>query len=284
MKRTALLGTAAAALGVFLLLAAGQFAAGTKIAAGNPLVGTALAHDWDDDWGSDWEEVGEKFEWSGTLRPGSKLVVETINGSVRAETGSGTKASVAGTRFARPKKGDWKDAHIEVDQDDDVVRIRVRFDETKKNHHENWVRVDFVVVVPPGVTFAPSTVNGAIRAEDMGGPVHANSVNGAIRVGGNGEISASAVNGAIRASVVGRNDDAPVELDTVNGTIDLYVPENVNADVSVSAVNGQISTDLPLTVQGKFGNKRVSGRLGKGGPRYELSTVNGNIRLLKPGA
>ena len=279
MMRTALRGTTAGVLGAFLFLVAGPL--DTKTPIGHPLVGVAQANAWTDDW----VVVGETFAWNGTLRPGSKLVIETINGSIRAETGTGTSASVEGTRFARRGKDAWEDARIEVDQEDDLVRIRVRFDKNReKRDDDNWVRVDFVVVVPPGVTFAPSTVNGSIRAENMGGPVTAHSVNGPIRVGGDGRISASAVNGDIRASVVGRSDDAPVELDTVNGTIDLYLPENANADLSASAVNGDISSDVPLVVQGKFGSKRVYGKLGKGGPKYELSTVNGHIRLRTPDA
>lgn len=280
MKRTALLGVAAGTLGTFLLVVAGLAGSSARAPIGHALVGVAQAHDADD-----WEVVGEKFEWTGTLQPGSKLAVETVNGSIRAEAGKGTAARVEGTRFAHPGKGEWRDARIEVDQDGDVVRIQVKFDEDRdEQDHDNAVRVDFVVVVPPGVTFAPSTVNGSIRAENMGGPVHASSVNGSIRVGGNGRISATAVNGAILASVAGRTDDAPVVLETVNGTIDLLVSEDANADISLSAVNGSVSTDLPVTVQGEFSERRLHGKLGKGGPKYELSTVNGNIRLRTPDA
>jgi DUF4097 and DUF4098 domain-containing protein YvlB len=49
--------------------------------------------------------------------------------------------------------------------------------------------------------------------------------------------------------------------------------------VHASTVNGGISTDFPLTVQGRFGPKRLNGRIGDGGRTLSLTTVNGEIEL-----
>ncbi len=64
------------------------------------------------------------------------------------------------------------------------------------------------------------------------------------------------------------------------GSVSLALPEGTNADLHARTVNGSIRTDFPLTVRGKIG-KRVEGKLGEGGFKMNLSTVNGSIRILK---
>jgi DUF4097 and DUF4098 domain-containing protein YvlB len=68
----------------------------------------------------------------------------------------------------------------------------------------------------------------------------------------------------------------------VNGSITLELPEGAGAEVSASNVNGGIETDFPITVRRVgFVGHRLRGTIGDGGPRLELSTVNGSIRIRK---
>jgi len=53
----------------------------------------------------------------------------------------------------------------------------------------------------------------------------------------------------------------------------------VDTEVHASTVNGEISTDYPLTVRGRFGSKRISGTIGRGGRELSLGTVNGSIEI-----
>jgi DUF4097 and DUF4098 domain-containing protein YvlB len=107
-------------------------------------------------------------------------------------------------------------------------------------------------------------VNGSIDAFSNGGPVQAKTVNGSIRV---------------RAGSVG---SGPLEYETVNGGITLELPADLNADVEMRTVNGSIiSDDYPITVQGRFDRRRISGKIGKGGPEIRVETVNGSVRLRK---
>jgi len=57
--------------------------------------------------------------------------------------------------------------------------------------------------------------------------------------------------------------------------------QTASGDVSaVTAVNGGVSTQdgLPLTADDRT-NKRVTGRLNKGGPRISVQTTNGGVRV-----
>ena len=151
-------------------------------------------------------------------------------------------------------------------------RMRVR---------DNDVQVDFAVRVPAGVRFVPRTVNGTFDVRDVEGDVDAHTVNGGIDVSAAGVVRAQTVNGAIDA-VIGRSDwDGTVHFATVNGSITVTLPDGVSAAVVAEAVNGSLTSDFPLTVSGRFGPRRMQGRIGDDsqGRSLELTTVNGGVHL-----
>ena len=73
------------------------------------------------------------------------------------------------------------------------------------------------------------------------------------------------------------------EFTTVNGGITLDLPRNIDTDISARTVNGSFESDFPVTIEGRFGPKRISGRIGAGGRTLRLQTVNGSIKLRERG-
>ena len=124
---------------------------------------------------------------------------------------------------------------------------------------DNDVEVDFDVKVPAGVKFVGRSVNGAVEAEGLAADARVYSVNGDVRVASAGVVEAS----------------------TVNGSVTLTMPADVNAELEIGTVNGSIDTDFPIMVSGKMNPQSLRGRLGKGGRDLEIKTVNGSIRLRK---
>jgi hypothetical protein len=149
----------------------------------------------------------------------------------------------------------------------------------KMNVRNNDTKVDFTVRVPAGVRFRGHTVNGDVEAEGLEGDVSAHTVNGGIQVSTSGFAEATTVNGSIRAEM-GRADwSGDLDFSTVNGSITVLLPSEVNAEVRASTVNGSIETDFPLTVSGRFSRRRMQGVIGDGGRDLNFETVNGSIRL-----
>lgn len=70
-----------------------------------------------------------------------------------------------------------------------------------------------------------------------------------------------------------------LSFSTVNGDITLDLPDDIDAELDASWLNGELDSDLPLMLQGRMGRRSARGTLGDGGPRLEVSTVNGSIRL-----
>ncbi len=108
-------------------------------------------------------------------------------------------------------------------------------------------------------------------------------MNGGIEISASGYAQAKTVNGSIRASM-GRADwSGDLDFETVNGSITLDLPADLNARVEASTVNGDMHTDFPLTIQGRWGPRRLRGTIGEGGRTLHLSTVNGGISLRRGG-
>ena len=234
------------------------------------------------------------FRWHGRLASGKRVEVKGVNGDVRAVFTSGPEVEVTAAKHAR--RSDPDDVKIEVIEHDGGVTIcavyptprRARQENTceagdrwHSSNEDNDVVVDFEVRIPAGVKFDGRTVNGEMAAEGLKADVRASTVNGSVRVTTTGLAEASTVNGSVYVEM-GRADwSDDLEFSTVNGSVTLILPAQLNAEVRASSVNGDLVTDYPMMVTGRFGRRRMQGTIGSGGRSLSLSTVNGEIRLRK---
>jgi len=238
----------------------------------------------------------DDFSWKKRMSAGQTLEIKGVNGDVRAVLASGSEAEVTATKNSR--RSDPDEVEIKVIEHADGVTICAVYptprrsrqenecapgDEGHMNTENNDVNVTFVVKVPRGVHYAGRTVNGEIRVAGLESNVDVSTVNGSVRVSTTGRAVANTVNGSIEASMGNADWDEDVAFTTVNGEISLDLPAEVNAELRASTVNGDIISDFPVTVRGRFGPRRVSGTLGRGGHELELETVNGSITLRKGG-
>lgn len=142
--------------------------------------------------------------------------------------------------------------------------------------------VSFDVYTPAGTDLNLSTTNGGLVVEGVSGQLTLESTNGSIRLSEvSGGIRAETTNGSIVAELAGQRWAGPeMDLETTNGGIRLIVPEGFSADLDASTTNGGIEVDFPVTVQGRI-SRRISGKIGNGGPPIRLRTTNGGIAIRK---
>lgn len=227
------------------------------------------------------------FDWSERMASGQTLEVKGVNGAVRAEAASGPMASVQARIDGNGD--DPSDVAIEVVEHDGGVTLCAVYPGEKNEcapgergrlgSEDSDVEVEFRVRVPEGVRFAGKTVNGKVEARNLRSEASLRTVNGGIHVSTTRTATAETVNGSIDAEVGQLSGAGPYRFRTVNGSITLNMPEGTGAEVQARTSNGGISTDFPLKVQGRFGPESLQGTLGGGGPRLELRTTNGTIRL-----
>lgn len=235
-------------------------------------------------------QQAEDWEWQGAVDRGDAIEIKGINGAIKATGASGSRVMV--TAVKKGRDDDPADVRIEVVEHSGGVTICAVYPDTggKKNEcapgdggrlssKDNDVQVNFTVQVPEGVRLVASTVNGGIEAGDLRADAVATTVNGDIKLSTTGIAKASTVNGSIQASMDRGDWNGTLDFNTVNGSITVRLPDDVNTDVSASTVNGSLDTDFPLTVQGKFSMKNMRGTIGSGGRDLEMETVNGSIHL-----
>ena len=246
--------------------------------------------------GAQERESDNSFKWTGGIEAGRTVFVRNLNGGVRVESGTGAEVEVRAEK--RWRRGDPKSVKVTAEKTarGDVLvcaiweKRNTRCDEDGYSSHggdgwfdrdhDNDVSVEITIRLPKGVRMDASTVNGGLTIEGATAQVKARTVNGGIEASStSGPVSAKTVNGGIRVRT-GMIGNGPVEYETVNGSITLELPENIDANIEMRTVNGSvISEDFPITVQGRFDRRRISGKIGKGGPELSVSTVNGSIRL-----
>jgi hypothetical protein len=232
-------------------------------------------------------QQGDQWSWHGRLAPGKTLEIRGVNGDVTAQPGSGDEVVVTAEKHGR--RSDPDEVRIEVVQDADGVTICSVYpgssnrcgsgDDYHMRTHDNDVRVQFHVQVPPGVRFVGETVNGDVEANDLSAAVRTSTVNGSVRLATSaGDASASTVNGSVSAVVRGQGR-GPLRFHTVNGSVTVSLPKQLDADLEAATVNGSIDTDYPITVTGRLTRRRLNGRIGQGGRTLSLETVNGSIHI-----
>lgn len=73
-----------------------------------------------------------------------------------------------------------------------------------------------------------------------------------------------------------------VEITNHTGDLTLTVPENANFSVTANTTeDDDLETDFPLQATTSGGHKQLSGTVGRGGVRLNLSTRHGNLQLRK---
>jgi hypothetical protein len=244
-------------------------------------------------WAQEPTESGNRWKWTGKLSPDQVVVVRNINGDINA-SGSSTGDQIEVTAEKSGRDADQVKIHLQKVGDGVVICAiypgmfsSSSSDDCESSSHfgnsHNNARVDFTVHMPQNLRFTGRSVNGSVRAESMGRYVDAESVNGAIHVQTQSWASAESVNGSIEARL-GRTD-WPGELDfkTVNGSVKLEMPSNLNAELDFKSVNGHLESDFPLTVQGSMGKHVLHGTIGNGGRELNVKTVNGSVELRKAG-
>ncbi|UNO39969.1 DUF4097 domain-containing protein [Streptomyces sp. MST-110588] len=139
------------------------------------------------------------------------------------------------------------------------------------------------------------TVSGDVQAQAVTGDLRFSSVSGDLTVvdGAGASVRAESVSGdmvldldlppAAGPGGTGRTD---VKLTTVSGEVAIRLPDpadaQVDAQVEANTTSGTVANAFEdLRVSGQWGAKRITGRLGAGNGRLEVTTVSGGLALLR---
>ncbi len=242
------------------------------------------------------QEADQTMHWAFQVQPGHWIMIRNLNGRVVVRQATGDSVTVTAVKHVR--RGDPSYVHYDVRRyGDDNQNVLVcalwgpdascspgGYDSNQgdRGSRRNQVRIDFDVGVPAGVKVGAHTVNSEVSVTGVTSEVRASTVNGSVNVETTGgPVSANSVNGSVHASMLHYHPAQDMRFSSVNGSVVVELPDSVNADVELSTVNGRFTTDFPVTLNGRIDPRHLRARLGAGGPRIIMRTVNGNVELRK---
>jgi len=230
---------------------------------------------------------------SYSLSDKGRFELINVNGRITAEVSTDGKVSVEGKRTAKGSTDEAAKenlAKIEIREEVSGDRVRVESRPPRLSGfggHE----VEWTIKVPKGVIVDLRTVNGGVRLTGLEGEVHARTTNGGVRGTVKTSIlEASSVNGGIQIDIEGTLDaTATVDLETVNGGIEVSLAADSKASLSARAVNGGVRvSDLDVQRTNDDGaaesKRRLEGTLNGGGAKVNISTTNGGVRISRSGS
>ena len=233
--------------------------------------------------GSLFASVTEEETFSYKLDDGGRFSLSNVNGSVVVTGGGGDSVEIIATKKADNQE-DLDKIEIEISHSADEIVVETELGESNRwfSHGNNSGSVKYEVIVPVSTHLdSVETVNGNVNISGVSGKVVAESVNGDLEVSDlAGDVGLSTVNGSIEAEFSRLEDQQRVNMETVNGRVSIDLPENADADISADTLNGGINaSDFGLETEKGFVGSDLNGKIGNGGARLNIDTVNGSIKI-----
>jgi putative adhesin len=195
---------------------------------------------------------------------GGNIVVNDLNGEVKADTSGG---SLAFARLRGPLRGGTAGGGIEVYDCQGQLRINTS---------------------GGGITVADGS--GSLTGETSGGDVAVRNFRGPVRVetsGGGitvenvlGRLEGSTAGGAVSAVLPSPLAEA-VTLSTSGGSVFVRVPGKAAFDLDARTSVGGVSSDFAVESDGKKDHDRLTGAVNGGGPSVRLRSGSGGIHISK---
>ena len=223
--------------------------------------------------------AAQDFQKSYAIRGGGQISVSNISGTIRvAGYSNGSTIEVKAYKTGRDKDL----VKVEDTSAGDKVELRAWF----PNNCNCDASIDFEVKVPAQVSYAQkfNSVSGDIEIAGVRGSVKTATVSGSVTAKGiAGIVSASSVSGNVDAEISAQEGAEDMKFASVSGSVRVVAPAALSASIEMSSLSGTLDTNFPITVQTeRYGpGRKASGQLGAGSNKLKITTVSGNVALIK---
>ncbi|AOE50644.1 DUF4097 family beta strand repeat-containing protein [Kangiella sediminilitoris] len=229
-------------------------------------------------------DESKSFSETYDFSENGSINLDNINGNIEV-TGWDKEEILLEYTITADDEDDLDNIKVEIEHSEDDFDVEVDID---SGGFMSWGgssgEVSFTLKVPHGVTLdSIESVNGNIEIEDVSGEIKAETVNGKIVIKNTAQdVKFGTVNGDVEVVVDTLSRSARIKGDSVNGDIDIYLPENDGFELSSDTVNGDLSNDFDIEVdEGEFVGADMNGEYKSGGASLKFDTVNGDISIHK---
>ena len=217
----------------------------------------------------------ESVDVSKSLSPTGRFSLQNTNGSVRVAAWDEPRVRIEAVKAAGSERA-LRDLEVAVEGEGDRVEVRTRM--PRGHWFGRGGKVDYTITVPRGASVSVRNVNGRVEIQDVNGAVRAENVNGSLDASDlGGAVEASTVNGSVEVRMARVDPSSRNRIRTTNGSVRVTLPRDTAADVEATTVNGAVHCDFDL--DGHASRRKIEGRIGGGGARFELQPVNGTAKI-----
>lgn len=194
----------------------------------------------------------EKIEYKINPTGKTKLVIDNVKGKISVTKGdSASGIQITAEISAKVKKKDLDKPiqdviELRIDTTTDVVRVEQ--EENSGGFHfllgQSTPKVNYTIKVPENLKLEIDNVNGDVDLRDLTGNANISVISGNI-TGERlyGETRLEVVNGHITVTL---DSTKGLNIDAVNGNINLFVTELFKGQIKATTVNGKVKIDDKL--------------------------------------
>src|SRR5882762_1730038 len=227
--------------------------------------------------------TGDETRKSFELKPGDRVAVQGINGTVEIQT-SDTKTAEVFVKRTADSPSSLRRREMIIEQTSDGLLVR-----SQQNHLGLWEHLfghdpkeEVTIKAPRQIALSLRGVNGRVTAGNIDGSLEAKGINGRVELGqATGYAEISGINGNVSVGLR-QLGERGARLSGINGNIELRLTSDLNADLTAKGMNGRLSSEIPAVTVDKDGHgPRYLAHIGTGGAPITISGINGNVRLTR---
>jgi hypothetical protein len=226
------------------------------------------------------QQAQEEFFFEEDATGRTEFRLEGINGNMDVIAESGTEDLVVGG-FRRVRSSSLADAQEQLDRlqvnvsvEGDAIVIRT---EQPSDTEGRTFEVEYNLIVPERLEGNIRNVNGNVLIDAMDDDLEVITVNGNITLQDHfGSADVTTTNGNLDASVT-ISVGGVINMNAVNGGIELDIPASTSATFAARLANGDITTSGLSLDDAQSTPFSLTGVLGDGDGEIDIETVNGNI-------
>ncbi len=237
-------------------------------------------------------KLKETWQRSFEVDEGVEFILRNVNGGIEIEGWDKDEIDVfAEIKIKAPSKSKaeklYEKLRFDVDAERDRVEIEAKRPRVRQDGlfgglfgDKSSITIRYTVKVPSRANLEIENTNGGITIEDIEGTFDCHTVNGGITIRSfRGSGVANTVNGGIECAIEDFPGDGDLRLKTVNGGIELWLPDDAGGYLEARTVNGGIDLDIDLKEKVRIKRSSVKGVFGDGDGSVYLKTVNGGISI-----